>query len=114
MQAAEHAGSRRRWTIPSRARSGEEAAARSWTSRCVQEGEQYFVNRINFVGNTTTRDNVVRREMRLLEGGVFNTEAMKFSIRKINQLGYFKNIEEGPTTRRSRRSPARRTRSTSR
>ena len=36
-----------------------------------------FVNRVNFVGNTTTRDNVVRREIRLLEGGVFNTEAMK-------------------------------------
>ena len=62
----------------------------------LQEGDQYFVNRINFVGNTTTRDNVVRREMRLLEGGVFNTEAMKMSVRKINQLGYFKNIEEGP------------------
>jgi len=62
----------------------------------LQEGEQYFVNRVNFVGNTTTRDNVVRREIRLLEGGVFNTEAMKMSVRKINQLGYFKNIEEGP------------------
>ena len=62
----------------------------------LQEGDRYFVNRINFVGNTTTRDNVVRREMRLLEGGVFNTEAMKMSVRKINQLGYFKNIEEGP------------------
>jgi outer membrane protein insertion porin family len=63
----------------------------------LQEGEQYFVNRITFVGNTTTRDNVVRREMRLLEGGVFNSEALKMSLRKINQLGYFKPIEqEGP------------------
>jgi outer membrane protein insertion porin family len=62
----------------------------------VQEGEQYFVNRITFVGNTTTLDSVVRREMRLLENGVFNTEALKFSIKKINQLGYFKEIEGGP------------------
>jgi outer membrane protein insertion porin family len=59
----------------------------------MQEGEQYFVNRVSFVGNTTTRDNVVRREVRLLEGGVFNTEALKYSVKRINQLGYFKNLE---------------------
>jgi outer membrane protein insertion porin family len=60
----------------------------------LTEGEQYFVNRLTFVGNTTTRDNVVRREVRLLEGGVFNTEALKYSVKKINQLGYFKPVEE--------------------
>ena len=81
----------------------------------LQEGEQYFVNRITFIGNTTTRDNVIRREMRLLENGVFNTEALKFSVKRINQLGYFKDDRGGsPTTRRSRRRRARRTRSTSR
>ena len=46
----------------------------------VQEGKQYFVNRITFTGNTTTRDNVIRREMRLVEAGVFNTEALKYSV----------------------------------
>ena len=59
----------------------------------IQEGKQYFVNRITFVGNTTTRDNVIRREMRLVEGGLFNTEALKYSVRRLNQLGYFKNLE---------------------
>ena len=59
----------------------------------MEEGKQYFVNRITFVGNTTTRDNVIRREVRLFEGGVFNTEALKYSVRRINQLGYFKNLE---------------------
>ena len=59
----------------------------------VNEGKQYFVNRITFIGNTTTRDNVIRRELRLLESGVFNTEALKFSIRRLNQLGYFKALE---------------------
>lgn len=59
----------------------------------VQEGKQYFVNRITFTGNTTTRDNVIRREMRLLESGVFNTEALKNSVKRLNQLGYFKNLE---------------------
>ncbi len=59
----------------------------------MQEGEQYFVNRITFLGNTTTRDNVIRRELRLVEGGVFNTEALKFSVKRLNQLGYFKQLE---------------------
>jgi outer membrane protein insertion porin family len=59
----------------------------------VNEGKQYYVNRITFVGNTTTRDNVIRREMRLLEGAPFNTEALKFSIKRLNQLGYFKALE---------------------
>jgi outer membrane protein insertion porin family len=61
----------------------------------MQEGEQYFVNRLTFVGNTTTRDNVIRREVRLVEGGVFNTEALKFSVKRLNQLGYFKPLEQG-------------------
>jgi outer membrane protein insertion porin family len=64
----------------------------------MQEGEQYFVNRITFVGNTTTKDKVIRREMRLYESGVFNTEALKFSVRRINQLGYFKPIDEKQST----------------
>ena len=59
----------------------------------VNEGPQYFVNRITFTGNTTTRDNVIRREMRLVEGNVFNTEALKYSVRRLNQLGYFKTLE---------------------
>ena len=81
----------------------------------MQEGEQYFVNRITFVGNTTTRDNVIRRELRLLEGGVFNTEALKYSVKRLNQLGYFKPLERpGNDASRSRRRRARRTRSTSR
>jgi outer membrane protein insertion porin family len=60
----------------------------------LTEGEQYFVNKLTFTGNTTTRDNVIRREMRVVEGAPFNTEALKFSVRRLNQLGYFKNIEE--------------------
>jgi len=57
------------------------------------EGKQFFVNKITFLGNTTTHDNVARREMRVLEGGVFNTDALKQSIRRLNQLGYFKPLE---------------------
>jgi outer membrane protein assembly factor BamA len=61
----------------------------------IQEGKQYFVNRIVFTGNNTTRDNVIRRELRLYENGVFNTQALQFSIKRLNQLGYFKALE-GP------------------
>ena len=71
----------------------------------MQEGEQYFVNRITFLGNTTTRDNVIRREIRLLENGVFNTEALKFSVKRINQLGYFKQIEEGSDVVKVEKTP---------
>ena len=59
----------------------------------VTEGPQYLLNRITFTGNTTTRDSVIRREMRLVEGGVFNTEALKYSVRRLNQLGFFKPLE---------------------
>jgi outer membrane protein insertion porin family len=62
----------------------------------IQEGQQFWVNRITFVGNTTTRDNVIRREMRLVEGAPFNTEALKFSVKRLNQLGYFKALEGKP------------------
>ena len=63
----------------------------------MQEGEQYFVHRLAFTGNIRTRDNVIRREMHLLEGGVFSTEALKYSVRRLNQLGYFRPIEETGT-----------------
>jgi outer membrane protein insertion porin family len=74
----------------------------------LQEGQQYFVNRITFVGNTTTRDNVIRREMRLVEGAVFNTEALKYSVRRLNQLGYFEQInEQDQNAIKTEKTPAR-------
>jgi outer membrane protein insertion porin family len=61
----------------------------------IREGPRYTINRIIFTGNTTTRDNVIRRELRLYENSVFDTEALKYSIKRLNQLGYFKPLE-GP------------------
>ncbi len=60
------------------------------------EGKRFFVNRLTFAGNTTTRDNVVRREMRVYEGGVFDSQALTESVRRLNQLGYFKPLEGRP------------------
>jgi outer membrane protein insertion porin family len=62
----------------------------------MDEDKKYFVSRIRFTGNDTTRDKVIRREVYLNEGDVFNTEALKLSIRRINQLGYFKPMEGPP------------------
>src|SRR5260370_1358462 len=61
--------------------------------RCT-EGKQYHVRRIDFVGNTTTRDKVIRRELLLDEGQVFNKRAWEVSILRLNQLDYFDRIEE--------------------
>src|SRR5688572_6972826 len=71
----------------------------------ITEGPQYFVNRITFTGNTTTRDNVIRREMRLIEGSVFNTEALKYSVRRLNQLGYFKELKGNDTDMKVDKTP---------
>jgi outer membrane protein insertion porin family len=62
----------------------------------INEGEQFKVGRIEFAGNDRTRDKVLRREVRLYEGGLVNIAAVKNSILKINQLGYFKLEEEDP------------------
>ena len=75
--------------------AGKKAAVVDVTMRMV-EGKQFFVNRLTFTGNTTTHDNVIRREMRLVEGAPFNTEALKFSVKRLNQLGYFKALEGKP------------------
>jgi outer membrane protein insertion porin family len=62
----------------------------------VQEGEPFRVGRIEFEGNERTMDKVLRRELRLFEGGVMNLTAIRNSVLKVNQLGYFKLNEEDP------------------
>jgi outer membrane protein insertion porin family len=55
--------------------------------------KQFFVRRIEFSGNTTTRDKVIRRELLLDEGQVFNNRLWELSILRLNQLGYFNTIK---------------------
>jgi outer membrane protein insertion porin family len=62
----------------------------------VQEGEQFKVGRIEFAGNDLTNDKVLRRELRLYEGGLMNLTALRNSVLKVNQLGYFKLNAEDP------------------
>jgi len=62
----------------------------------MEEDKRYYVGKIRFTGNDTTRDKVIRREIYMNEGEVFNTEALKVTLRRINQLGYFKPMEAPP------------------
>lgn len=63
----------------------------------IKEDRQFRVNRISFTGNTTTRDEVMRREILLKEGEVFNASAWKLSVLRLNQLGVFEEIKEEDT-----------------
>jgi outer membrane protein insertion porin family len=72
----------------------DDAAKRIDTTLRFTEEKQYYVRRIDFVGNTTTRDKVIRRELLLDEGQLFNKRAWEVSILRLNQLDYFDRIEE--------------------
>lgn len=60
----------------------------------IEEGKQFELRRLEFVGNTFTRDNVLRREVLLNEGDIYSQTAWDYSIVKLNQLGYFDPIDK--------------------
>ena len=60
-------------------------------------GPRVYVNRINVNGNNRTRDNVIRREMRLSEGDAFSTTKIKRSKDRLTYLGYFENVDVRPS-----------------
>jgi outer membrane protein insertion porin family len=55
----------------------------------IDEGKQFYVSRIEFTGNTVTRDKVIRRELLLEEGQQYSQQRWDLSILRLNQLGYF-------------------------
>jgi outer membrane protein insertion porin family len=59
----------------------------------LDEGKQFFVRRIEFQGNTTTRDKVIRRELALEEGQVYNGNLWEVSLLRLNQLQYFEALK---------------------
>jgi len=71
----------------------DESAKRIDMTMKFDEGKQYYVRRIDFSGNTTTRDKVIRRELLIDEGQLFNKRAWEISILRLNQLNYFDKIE---------------------
>jgi len=61
----------------------------------IFEGDRFNLGRLEFVGNTTTRDKVLRREFRVSEGQPMNMGLFEASVYKVNALGYWK-LEEEP------------------
>ncbi|MDQ7728147.1 outer membrane protein assembly factor BamA [Halomonas sp. SpR8] len=59
----------------------------------VEPGERAYVRRIEFFGNTTTQDEVLRREMTQLEGAPASTEAITQSRQRLERLGFFSQVE---------------------
>jgi len=59
----------------------------------LDEGKQFYVRRIEFQGNTTTRDKVIRRELLLEEGQVYNGNLWELSLLRLNQLQYFDQLK---------------------
>ncbi len=58
----------------------------------VDPGRRVYVRRINVGGNTKTRDEVVRREMRQMEGGWYDAAAINRSRTRIDRLGFFEEV----------------------
>jgi outer membrane protein insertion porin family len=60
----------------------------------IDEGKQFTLRRLEFTGNTFTRDNVLRREVLMNEGDIYNQGLFEYSITRLNQLGYFNPIDK--------------------
>jgi outer membrane protein insertion porin family len=59
----------------------------------LDEGKPFYVSRIEFQGNTITRDKVIRRELMLEEGQVYNSQLWEYSLLRLNQLEYFEPLK---------------------
>ncbi|MGA2217035.1 MAG: outer membrane protein assembly factor BamA [Terracidiphilus sp.] len=59
----------------------------------IDEGKPFYVSRIEFTGNTITRDKVIRRELLLEEGQVYNSQLWEYSLLRLNQLEYFEPLK---------------------
>jgi outer membrane protein insertion porin family len=62
----------------------------------IEEGVRSFVNRVNIEGNTRTKDKVLRREVLVAPGDVFNTVRVDITKKRLENLGYFAKVETYP------------------
>ena len=60
----------------------------------ITEGKQFRLDRLEFTGNTFTRDNVLRREILINEGDIYNQVALETSLIRLNQTQYFDPIDK--------------------
>ena len=59
----------------------------------ISLNKKVYINRINISGNTRTQDEVIRREIGILEGGLYSRSTIKKSILKLRRLGYFSDVQ---------------------
>ncbi len=62
----------------------------------IQEGGPSFVQRINIVGNTRTKDKVIRREVLIAPGDILNSVRVETTKKRLDNLGYFSKVETFP------------------
>jgi len=62
----------------------------------IEEGARSFTNRVNIEGNTRTKDKVIRREVLVAPGDVFNTVRVDTTKKRLENLGYFAKVETYP------------------
>ena len=62
----------------------------------INKGELVYIDRITIKGNTRTRDNVIRRELRVVEGGVFDSKALRESTQGLQRLMFFEEVSVTP------------------
>jgi outer membrane protein insertion porin family len=62
----------------------------------IQEGVRSFVQRVNIVGNTRTKDKVIRREVLITPGDIYSTTRVETSKNRLDNLGYFSKVETYP------------------
>ncbi|MGI9088654.1 MAG: outer membrane protein assembly factor BamA [Chthoniobacterales bacterium] len=62
----------------------------------IEEGNRAFVQRINIVGNTRTKDKVIRREVLISPGDIYSTTRVDTTKKRLDNLGYFAHVEAYP------------------
>jgi outer membrane protein insertion porin family len=62
----------------------------------INKGSLVYFNRVEIRGNTRTRDNVIRRDLLVKEGGVFDSRAIRNSTKRLQRLGYFEEVTVTP------------------
>jgi len=62
----------------------------------LEKGPLVYFNRVEITGNTRTRDNVIRRELKMQEGGLFNSKAIRSSNTNLQRLGFFDEVNIKP------------------
>ncbi|MBU0947052.1 MAG: outer membrane protein assembly factor BamA [Proteobacteria bacterium] len=72
------------------------AGARVDISIDIDKGDLVYIQRIMIKGNTRTRDNVIRRELKIAEGGIFDSKALRTSTQRLQRLEFFEEVNIVP------------------